>query len=67
MATAFELAAFLRLDKSDYDNGIRNVQSETSKVGSAVNGIFSAIGKVGKAASVGLTASFAEVSAGIGK
>lgn len=67
MATAFELAAFLRLDKSDYDNGIRNVQSETSKLGSAVNGIFSAIGKVGKVAAVGLTASFAAVSAVIGK
>lgn len=64
---AFELAAFLRLDKSSYDSGVKEVEHETSGLGSKVNTIFSAIGKVGKVAATGLAVSFAAVSAVIGK
>lgn len=64
---AFELAAFLRLDKSSYDSGVKEVEHETSGLGSKVNTIFSAIGKVGKVAATGLAVSFATVSTVIGK
>ena len=64
---AFELAAFLRLDKSSYDSGVKEVEHETSGLGSKVNSVFSAIGKVGKVAATGLAVSFAAVSAVVGK
>lgn len=57
--TIFDLSAILRLDKSQYDRGLDEAESEATKKG---NKIGSALGAIGKVGAVALTASFAAVS-----
>lgn len=64
MATAFELSAILRLDRSEYDKGLNEAESNAEKGGGKIGKIFSTLGKT---AAVGLAASFAVVSTAVTK
>lgn len=64
MVDVFELAATLRLDNDQFNKGLDKSESMISKFGNGVNKVFSTVAKVGAA---GLAASFAAVSAVIGK
>ena len=62
--TVFELSAILRADTSQYERSLNNAESQATSVGSKIANGFATIGKV---AAVGLTASFAAVSAVVTK
>lgn len=65
--TVFDLSAILRLDTSQYDRGLDQAEGKASKLGGAFSKVFSGIATVGKVGLAGLTASFAAVSAVVGK
>lgn len=67
MVDVFELAATLRLDSNQFDKELDKSESKISKFGNGVNKVFSAVGSVAKVGAAGLAASFAAVSAVIGK
>jgi phage-related protein len=67
MATAFEMAAILRLDKSQFDRELNGAESSAESGGSKIGNIFSKLGTVGKVGLAALGASFAAVSAAVTK
>jgi hypothetical protein len=67
MATAFEMAAILRLDKSQFDRELNGAENSAESGGSKIGNIFSKLGTVGKVGLAALGASFAAVSAAVTK
>lgn len=67
MVDVFELAATLRLDSNQFDRELDKSESKISKFGNGINKVFGAVGTAAKVGAAGLAASFAAVSAVIGK
>jgi hypothetical protein len=67
MATAFEMSAILRLDRSQFDRELNGAEKSAERSGSAMSKVFSALGTVGKVGLASLAASFAAVSAVVTK
>lgn len=67
MVDVFELAATLRLDSNQFDKELDKSESKITKFGNGMSKVFGAVGTVAKVGAAVLAASFAAVSAVIGK